>query len=43
MIKLRFLYMLQLLYYAIQMQGCFKMAFVDAYASCFGKHKHKPV
>ena len=23
------------------MQGCFKMAFVDVHASCFGKHKHR--
>ena len=42
MIQLLLLYiMLQLGYYAIQMQGCFKMAFVDAHASCFGKHKHR--
>ena len=39
MIKLLVLYMLQLWHYAIQMQGCFKMIFVDAHASCFGKHK----
>ena len=41
MIKLLLLYMLQLWYYAIQKQGCFKMTFVDAHASCFGKHKHR--
>ena len=42
MIQLLLLYiMLQLGYYAIQMQGCFKMAFVDAHASCFGKHKQR--
>ena len=23
------------------MQGCFKKTFVDAHASCFGKHKHR--
>ena len=42
MTQLLLLYiMLQLGYYAIQMQGCFKMAFVDAHASCFGKNKHR--
>ena len=41
MIKLLLLCMLQLWFYAIQMQGCFKMAFVDVHGSCFGKHMHR--
>ena len=39
MIKLLLLCMLQSGYYATQIHRCFKMTFVDAHASCFGKHK----